>query len=87
MSLDHVNSNMKAGLGRRFRSDNLKSGELLTIGIERISFPSIEVTFISVGSNNRNFPDKEKPIWAILEEMPPRKTMNMKKTFNISLLF
>ena len=36
MSLDHVNSNMKAGLGRRFRSDNLKSGELLTIGIEMI---------------------------------------------------
>ena len=36
MSLDHVNSNMKAGLGRRFRSDNLKSGELLTNGIEMI---------------------------------------------------
>ena len=36
MSLDHVNSNMKAGLGRRFRSDNLKSGELLTIGIGMI---------------------------------------------------
>lgn len=36
MSLDHVNSNMKAGLGRRFRSDDLKSGELLTIGIEMI---------------------------------------------------
>ena len=36
MSLDHVNSNMKAGLGRQFRSDDLKSGELLTIGIEMI---------------------------------------------------
>ena len=36
MSLDHVNSNMKAGLGRRFRSGELKSGELLTIGIGMI---------------------------------------------------
>ena len=44
MSLDYVksvtenraNSNVKVGLGRRFRSDDLKSGELLTIGIEMI---------------------------------------------------
>lgn len=31
-----MNSNVKVGLGRRFRSADLKSGELLTIGIEMI---------------------------------------------------